>query len=114
MFFGESRRPLINKVAAKIHGSGMAIAGAALEDHREKQHAEEDHAEENQHQVDIERRINLADVREGQRAEEKDGGAQHQPAAEHDFGGGRGEATRGALIGGSFGTAIKATCHCSR
>jgi hypothetical protein len=89
----------------------LAITGAPLQDYRQEQDSEKNQTEENEHQVDVEGRVDLADVREGQRTEEKNGGAEHQPAAEHDLGGSGRETARGTLIGGSFGAAIKAVGH---
>jgi hypothetical protein len=89
----------------------FAIASATLKRDGEEERGEENHAEEDQHQVDVERRVDLADIGERQRAEQEDRGAGHQVAAEHHLRGSGGQATRGALIGGSFGTAVQATGH---
>src|SRR5260370_40375440 len=82
-----------------------------MEDHGDGQRNKENHPVEHQHQVQIERRINLADVRERERPGEKYRRALKQAPAEHDFSGGGSEAAGGTLIRNPLGTAIKAARH---
>src|SRR5439155_17339803 len=68
-------------------------------------------AKKDQHQVQVQGRKDLADVRKAERAGEKYEGAVNQLSAEDELCRGRGEPARGALIRIALGATIEATCH---
>src|ERR1700693_6055996 len=100
-----------SRVNALEHFEFPAISRATVEYHGDGQRDKEEAAEEHQHKVQIERRINLADVRKRQRPGEKYRRALQQPPTEHDFSGSGSQSAGGALIRCPLGAAIKAACH---
>jgi hypothetical protein len=89
----------------------LTRTSAAIEINDQGQGKKEDHAEENEHGINIERRIDLAQIGKEQRTNEKNGHLAEQAAAKNEFGGGGGKAADRALVCDSLGTAIKATSH---
>src|SRR6202012_1445912 len=69
------------------------VARALLQNDRKKKSGEENHTKKDQHQVDIERREDLADVRECQRAEQENRRTKNEAPTEHDLGRSRSQAT---------------------
>ena len=61
------------------------ISRPAFENHRDGQRDEEKPSEKYQHEVQLERRVNLADVRKRQRPGEKYRRTLEQSPAEHDL-----------------------------
>jgi hypothetical protein len=62
----------------------------------------ENQPEENQNEIEIQGRIDLADVRKRQRAQQENSRLPHQPAAKHQLGGGCSQPTRRALVRGAL------------
>src|ERR1700686_3183613 len=87
------------------------LSGPTIEQYRNRQGDEEQHSKKNQHQVQIEGRIDLRDVWEEQRTSQKEKCLLDQPLAEHQFRGRRGEATKGTLIRGTGRTTVKTAGH---
>src|SRR6266403_952921 len=69
-----------------------AISRTTFENHGNSQRAKEKRAKENQHKVQVERRINLANIGKQQRPGKKYPRALEQPPPEHDLGSGRSQA----------------------
>ena len=83
------------------HFEFLVPARAPVENHGDGQSDKENHAEYDQHEIHIERRINLADVGKCQRPGKKYPSALQESAAKHHLGGRGSEPARGTLIRGS-------------
>ncbi len=84
---------------------------AAIQKNGDGESEEKNQAEEDEHGVQIEGRINLADIGEKERTGEEEGSLDKQAAAEYEFGGDGGQATSGTLIGIARCATIHATSH---
>ena len=88
-----------------------AVARAAIEKNRDGQADEENDAEKNQHPIEIERRVKLADVGKQQRAEQKHGGALDEARTKFQLGDAGGQATRRTPVHVALGAAVKTPGH---
>src|SRR6202008_257631 len=84
------------------------LAGAAIENHRNTQGNEEQHAEEDQHQVQIQWRIDLREIGKQQRSGQEESGLLDEPFAEHVFGSRRSKSAGGTLIRNARRTTVEA------
>src|SRR5208282_2307813 len=85
----------------------LAHARLAVQENSQSQREEEHQAEEDQHAVQIERRIDLAEIGKEQRTDEEDGHLPEQAAAKDEFRGGGGKAADRALIAEALGATIQ-------
>src|SRR5437899_3300016 len=76
----------------------LVLAGAPLKHDRNCQSDEEQNTEENQHEVQVQWRINLRDVGKKKRAGQEEDGLLDEPLAEHELRCGRRETAGGTLI----------------
>jgi hypothetical protein len=89
----------------------LASASAILEKKSEAQSGEKHDAKKHQHGVQIQGRINLADIREDQRARQENCGLGDEPAAEDKLRSSRGQSASGTLVRGALGATIKTASH---
>src|SRR5260370_7584811 len=87
------------------------FSGASIEQSGNQEGNEEQDFKKNQHQIEIQWRINLGDVWKEQRASQKKNGLLDEPFAKHEFRGGGGEAAGCALILGTRTTPLHTPSH---
>ncbi len=96
---GENPRQRNKAVEDSLYGFNFGVApGEAVENYGQRQRDKKQDAKKYEHQVQIKRRKDLADVGKAEGAGKKNQRFVNEPPAEDQFGRGGGQPARGALI----------------